>query len=125
MQRDNFIERQRRVIELSGVPAVIGVKLADWADWMRSEKVGAGYPEKSAGFVTGGISCWDDLEDEGSAYACNATDAAIETLDVVSKVAISEVWLGCGWTMRRLDLEDVAVAAMQPLWRALMTKGVL
>lgn len=125
MKREDFLERQIRTLAIAAVPMSVGNALAAWADWMRGDVVSEGLPSSSAGFATGGISCWDDLEEEGHAYAGAAVDVAVRKLDVVPRTCIEVIWLGHSyWENKRLDLEVTAAKGIEAIYLTLCEKGV-
>ena len=68
--------------------------LLDWAQWMRSEVVGRGYPSQSAGFDTDGrIHCWDDLADAGVSHASAVLDQLIDDMGGRRREAVHNKYL--------------------------------
>ena len=103
--------------------AVVGI-LSDWADWMKGYRVRLGYPQKSAGFSSGGV-----VSDENTDYDYSSTDQArhriVETcvadLPCNQSAAIHRRYLSAVYRMR--DYEQSLLDAHQALSQAFVAKG--
>lgn len=100
--------------------------LHDWARWMRapSDLREMWYPAKSAGFVTGGIGCWDDLEDECDSYRAQGVSVIVEQLEVTQKSAVYNRYLGCVFRGRPGVLEEELKAALDRVGREMIVRGL-
>lgn len=122
------LDRQAGIIEAAKVPASVAVALDCWASWMRTGRDGRGYPSKSCGFATGGIGCWDDLDESNSAHMAIAADGAIKGLEIELRTCIGIVWLGhspCTQGIGVIDVDAVAVMAVKSIYRGLLIRGAL
>ena len=114
---------QDRVIILAGVPQSVQSAMDCWSGWMKRGSVRLGYPSKSSVFATGGISCWDDLGEETEGYLARIVNGAIDSLTDHQRTSIGAIWLGHS-IREKLDVEQLAVEAMVPIWRKLQKFGV-
>lgn len=65
-----------------------------WQDFMKSNKNHLGYPSSAAGFMTGGISSFEDLADENDSQAARVVDSVIDDLPKFQSEAIYFAYLG-------------------------------
>jgi hypothetical protein len=99
--------------------------LALWADWMRGETVGRGYPSRSVGLSTGGASEeFDSLCDRAEWRCCPLIDAAIREMPLVAQAAISHYWLASVFRLRS-DPAAIYAAHIAELERRLRAHGVV
>lgn len=103
--------------------AVVGM-LSEWADWMRGDEAGRGYPRKSAMLQSGYVSStFEDLCDLADAQRCRIVDACIDDLPPNQRAAIYRCYLASVFRMR--DYEGSLIAAHGALDVAFRKKGVL
>ena len=124
MKNEHFLQIQSIIIEKAQVPQSVASAMEDWANWMRHGVGVKGYPEASAGFSTGGINCFDDMDSAAANYAARAVDGAIDSLDHVSRTCIGIIWLGHTIRLNRINVEDKAIEAVRVIWRGLQIRGV-
>ncbi len=99
--------------------------LALWADWMRGETVGRGYPSRSVGLSTGGASeDFDSLVERADMRCCPLIDAAIRDMPLIAQSAIAHVWLSAVFRLR-IDPAQVYAECMPELERRLRAHGVV
>jgi hypothetical protein len=98
--------------------------LRDWAEWSNTQNHRLWYPQKSVGFATGGINCWDDLENQVDSYICNAVDTAIHDLQPIERAAIYTKYIHAVYRFPRQNFEQIIENAEQNLLKALDKKGV-
>ena len=94
-----------------------------WRDWMRSHSSRIGYPSHSAGFSSGGISCWDDLAESVDGYAVRAADAAIDSLTPIHRAVLCHVYLQAVFRFR-VPLELALPAAQEAFMGEMRKRGV-
>lgn len=121
---DDFEARQKRIIESSGVPQSVVSAMDSWAKWMQHGAVGRGYSTHAVGFASGGINCYDDMQEEAENYAARTVDGAVNSLDHTSRTCIGIVWLGHSIYYRRINVEEKAQEAMRVIWRRLQVFGI-
>ena len=124
MKNEHFLQIQSRIIESAQVPQSVASAMEDWSNWMRHGTGVKGYPGASVGFTTGGVNCFDDLDDAAANYAARAVDGAIDSLDHVSRTCIGIIWLGHTIRLNRINVEDKAIEAVRIIWRGLQIRGV-
>lgn len=99
--------------------------LSNWGRWRRGYYGPMGYGSKSAGFAGGGYSRdFEDIEEEADSYAAKVSDAIIEGLDVLDKVALQHVYEASVWRFARLSLEDRLVEAAGRFWIMACKRGL-
>lgn len=114
------IDRLRRL-----VPVPTDRHLANWASWARHYRVEAGYRNRSAGFSGSGATSVEDVEIENDAWAAEIADAVIDTLPIVSRLAIEAVYAGGrGWTLRRELLDAALIEASGLFWQRATRRGL-
>jgi hypothetical protein len=88
-----------------------------WKDYMKSNSgKSLGYPSKAAGFMSSGISSFDDMHDEIDINSARIVDQAIDDLPKLQKDAIYLVHLGQKVKMTDFQLElnyDLALSNLQ------------
>lgn len=98
--------------------------LASWADWMRHETFGRGYPSRSAGLASGGVfERFSDMLEQSENATCVCVDAAIRDLATLHQMAIAHRWLR---QVMRAPGDPVALyaEALPGLMRALRARDV-
>jgi len=98
-----------------------------WRDWMKSYTSKLGYPTKSAGFLTGGISSVEDWEEEGDWEAARIVDTAIKDIskDVpMCSEAIHARWLGQKSMLNPLAVDMYYGLAVSKLSKKLQERGL-
>lgn len=95
-----------------------------WADYMRRGTVGKGAPTKSAGFATGGIGCWDDLEESVDSSLATEVNTILNDMTGQHYCAISNHYASRVWRHRGDEqavlLEAVSEFCKRAKARALM-----
>lgn len=122
MRREQMIERQNRCLE--GYPYALGRALHNWTSYMQGGEVAKGYSSHSAGFGSGGITSFDDCMERVDHFEARAVEAAVDSLDLTSRICVGIVWLGCGQA-NRLDVDAICHEAMGRIYRLLLEKGAL
>jgi hypothetical protein len=88
-----------------------------WKDYMKGNSgKSLGYPSKAAGFMSSGISSFDDMGDEIDITSARTVDQVIDDLPMLQKDAIYYVYLGqrCKMTDTQLQLNyDLALSNLQ------------
>lgn len=100
--------------------------LEAWSEWMESpsDLRALWYPGKSAGFATGGINCYDDLEDGGAAILAQAIGQIVEELPLIQKSAIYHHYLATVWRAREGVLEQALEDGTLAVAKAMVVRGV-
>lgn len=107
------------------VPVRADFHLANWGRWRRGYYGPQGYGSNSAGFSGGGYSRdFVDMEEEADSYAAKVSDAIIDGLDVLDKVAIQHVYEASVWRFARISLEDRLTAAASRFWVLALKRGL-
>ena len=99
--------------------------LRDWALWSNQQNTRLSYPQKSVGFSTGGINCWDDLADQVDSWLCNAIDASIHDLLILETATIYTVYCNAIYRHPRDEFDLHYQSAMDKLSKSLSKKGVV
>ena len=99
----------------------IDYALQDWAEWMKRPEVPQGYPARSAGMLAPSwIRDSEELYEAADMAKIEATDAAIDSLKALSRLAIN-VRFGLGAAVWRFNehnrLYEQAKAEVTPLLR--------
>ena len=123
MKSEYSAQHQTRIIELAGVPESVAGALNCWVDWMHRSAGVAGYPKASIGFKTGGINCFDDLDDRASSYAARAVDGSMESLDSDQRSCIGHIWLDNVMPNRNIDVDKIAAEAVRIIYHGLQLRG--
>jgi hypothetical protein len=95
-----------------------------WRDYMKSDNNKLGYKSKSTGFISGGISSFEDLEDDLDHSSAKTVDQAIDDLPAMQKTAIYIIYLGQKPTMNDTALEYYYDSAQMMLQRKLKEKNL-
>lgn len=105
----------------------VDISLAAWAKWMRrpSHLQELSFPPVSPCFATGGINCWDDLEDSGEGYLATTMDSIVDSLELVQKSAIYNRYLASLFRGRAGTLEEALTAAVWEVKKKMLEKGLL
>jgi len=124
LSKDQFLERQERVVKLADVPNSVTVAMDCWVHWMGSGEGCRGYPRKAACFASGGLNSVEDMDSEARSFAARAVDGAVNSLAHVDRTCIGIIWLGHTIHFRRVDVEDRAIEAMRLIYHGLVMRGV-
>ena len=87
-----------------------------WHDYMKGNTTKLGYPSKAAGFMSSGISSFDDMSDEIDINSARIVDQVIDDLPMLQKDAIYYIYLGQKVKMTDTQLEinyDLALDALR------------
>lgn len=95
-----------------------------WQDFMRSNKNNLGYPSSAAGFLTGGISSFEDLADENDSQAARVVDSVIDDLPRPQSEAIYFAYLGQSTKLDNSVLKQLHDKAIDSLSRKLSEKNL-
>src|SRR5689334_1767432 len=90
----------------------VEVFLVRWAAWTRAHKPKLGYPAKSPGFATGGINCYDDLQESADDHACRTMDKLVEDLKPAPRAAVRHCHLGEVWRFPRNNYDELYEEAL-------------
>ena len=107
-----------------GKPMTLDNALKDWAEWSNTQNHRLWFPKQSVVFSTGGINCWDDLENQVDSFICNAVDAAIHDLIPQETAAIYTKYIHATYRFPRFDFDQTIESAETNLSKALIKKGV-
>lgn len=109
------------------IDASVDVALQAWArDQRRASYLRElTYPSVSPCFATGGINCWDDVEDSGEAYLALAMDSIIDSLELIQRSAICNRYLASVFRGREGTLEAALASAVTEIKRKMFEKGLL
>lgn len=111
---------------MSGLEQTVDGALRQWAAWMRgpSEIRELGYPSEAAGFATGGISCYDDLDESVLSIQVHGVDVIIAELPVLERSAVHHTYLCCVFRAREGVLEQALANAIQVIGRKMVARGL-
>lgn len=96
-----------------------------WREWMLRDDIHLGYPKKSLVMMTGGLSSFEDLEDQLDNTNALAMDAIISNLTMSQQIAVSHFHLASVWRSSRQMLEEVYQDALEAIERGLNLKGLI
>jgi hypothetical protein len=117
-------KRQDRVLEASGVPPSVVHALDCWAMWMRGGSVGKGYAPGSVGFSSGGITCFDDMDEAAFYVAAQAVDGIVKGFRPQQRDAICVIFLGSRTCYQLPDIDGMVIALLPVIYRGLVARGV-
>lgn len=106
-------------------PADVERHLANWSSWMRTGGGVRGYAHQTPGILTGNLNSWEDLCETCDKAAARATDASIEDLPNLERVAIHHYHLAAVWRFNRETVEIVYDRAVDALSYTLSAKGLV
>lgn len=118
MKRDRFSE----LINL--VDPATAYILSCWANWLRGGEVTRGYPRTSAGFLTGGINCYDDLEESVNDHIAATASVIVQSMRETPRRMILAVWTGSVFPTVA-DLQAATLEAVAEFEKAARVKGLL
>ena len=95
-----------------------------WRNYMKSNTHKLGYKTKSSGFNTGGISSFEDLEDDLDFSAAKTIDQVIDDLPLPQKTSIYIIYLGQKSMMDIKVLEYHYDCALSMLEKKLASKNL-
>ncbi len=101
----------------SMIPEAVDDLLTMWAMWMKRGKVGTGYAGKSAGFLTGGINCYEDFKDSVDIGAVNTINTILSDLTHPQYSVIS--------TSLRSDEHALLMTGIAEFQKRAVLRGVL
>jgi hypothetical protein len=102
-----------------------------WREWMHHDNAKLGYPSKAACFATGGISCYDDMEEAADKAIVDAVNGVMASWREVNKsyrCLVIEISLGLApkvFTFNRMSFEDALDDAHVSMEIGLRKRGVL
>lgn len=106
-------------------PPLVDWHLRNWRDWMRRDSLHLGYPSKSAGLHTGGISgpdAFDHLCESADEHAAIVINGVIDDLVPAESAAVHYIYLHAVYRVR--DFEAQFENAIGKIGRALFAKGL-
>lgn len=69
--------------------------LEEWANWMKQDDIGIGYPKQSVGFLSGGSSrSFDEMFESSELENIKTLDSVIHSLDKYQREAIYARYTG-------------------------------
>jgi hypothetical protein len=96
-----------------------------WAEWMYSGgSVHRGYPTRSIGFTSVGVTSFDDAEDEADIALARSIDAVIEDLPLQQKKALHHCYLGSGYRYSILSYGEQLGLAKRQVEIGMGKKGI-
>lgn len=98
--------------------------LRNWARWMRSCEYGIGYRDRAQMLTGCGSDTFDDMLDRQDRTDARIADAVIESLDVLHKCAIHNVYMNSVFTFKRLDPLVVFLDAAEAFWAKAQKRGL-
>lgn len=108
------------------IPASPDRILRVWAEYMSRGSVGKGYPSTSAGFTSGGISCFDDFEQEVDSGMATSVNTVMNDLDERDYCAISNHYCAKVWKYRLVgDEVEFLLSAIGRFERKAKERGLL
>lgn len=97
-----------------------------WRDYMKGNTAShLGYPSKAAGFMSGGVSSFDDISDEIDIQAAKTVDKVIDDLPKLEKESIYATYLGNKTNLTTISLALNYKLALQTLSVKLPLKNLL
>jgi hypothetical protein len=87
-----------------------------WRDYMKGNTIKLGYPSKAAGFMSSGVTSFDDMHDEIDINSARTVDQVIDDLPKLQKDSIYFVYLGQKSKMTDMQLQinyDLALENLQ------------
>jgi hypothetical protein len=95
-----------------------------WRDYMQQDSHKLGYKSKSTGFMSSGLSSFEDLGEQVDSEAAKTVDQVIDDLPTMQKQAIYVVYLNHKVTMDTRVLEYYYDSALMMLQRKLKEKNL-
>lgn len=95
-----------------------------WRDYMKSHKTNLGFKSKSTGFMSGGMSSFEDLEESVDAESARTVDQVIDDLPMLPKNAIYIIYLGQKSMINDMLLEQSYDTALIMLQKKLTEKNL-
>lgn len=95
-----------------------------WQSFMKTNKNNLGYPSAAAGFLTGGISSFEDLADESDSQSARVVDSVIDDLPTNQKEAIYFAYLGQNTKLDDRVIKAYHDKAIDTLCRKLSEKNL-
>jgi len=95
-----------------------------WRDYMKGNTTKLGYPSKAAGFLSSGVTSFDDMHDEIDINSARTVDQVIDDLPKLQRDAIYFVYLGQKNKMTDMQLEINYDLALQTLQTKLTDKNL-
>lgn len=91
---------------------------------MHGGSVGKGYAPGSVGFVSGGITCFDDMDEAAYYVAAQAVDGIVKGFKPPQRDAICVVFLGSKTYYRMADVDGMVIDLLPVIFRGLVARGV-
>lgn len=75
-----------------------------WRDYMKGNTTKLGYPSKAAGFMSSGVTSFDDMHDEIDINSARTVDQVIDDLPKPQRDAIYSMYLG-----QKVNMTDMQI----------------
>lgn len=98
--------------------------LINWARWMRRYEVGIGYRHRSTLLIGDGVEPDDSSLDDVDSYTARISDAVIESLELIHRCAIHNVYLNSVFSFKRLDPIATFLDAAELFWVKAQRRGL-
>lgn len=95
-----------------------------WRDYMKGNDSKLGFKSKSTGFMSGGMSSFEDLEESVNAESAKTVDQVIDDLPMLPKNAIYIIYLGQKSMVNDMLLEQSYDTALIMLQKKLTEKNL-
>lgn len=104
----------------------VGECLMMWKDAQDRGGMMLGFPKQSAVFSSGGVNCWDDIEDGAWHYIVTLMDTIIRDLPNVQRLSVLMVTgqMAKVFSFGRITIEEAFDLAVDNIWRKLHVWGV-
>jgi hypothetical protein len=95
-----------------------------WARWWKRGEGGMGI-QGPAGFNSGGLQSWEELQRSGDNYVAENVNAIYEDLHINHRVAIDQYHIAAVWASKRTCIADDYEAALVIVSKSLRKRGVM
>lgn len=98
-----------------------------WAAWHERYDLRLGYPCKSTGISTGGVTCWDDLAESVDGWMCGEIEAGVGDLEAIhpaQAAAINHNYLLAVYRFPRGNYPEMLSDGLDWLTGDLLRRGV-
>ena len=102
------------------------ILLEDWAKWQSSYREKTGFKHKSAGFISGGLSSFEDMCEQSDNATMRTIDASIDSLLPAQAAAVHRKYGVCAiFRFPRANFEQILEQAHDRLIITVKRRGVV
>ena len=96
-----------------------------WSNWHKHQPLKLGYPSKSLAIASGGVNCWDDVEQGVDTWIAGETESAINDLPPDQYIVIHRQYVNERLQTNQIVSGQLLTKAHETITSTLRRKGVV